>query len=219
MTGDFGFPSEPDTGEGEERVQARATDDNKRKFDRNYRKKVFERAVIENQGRIARLFLPARFALSVHRETDYFTVFEYEVPDIDSMRIAHWDWSSVNSRLPDEVGASFLSVLAKPAHVLSEEEVEHLEEVIPQEVYGYSGAFDVVKLRTERFGGENVLIFENRWWDADRKAFGLFFPSYSALESGCHLESIHFEGNDYYWRKAFLSAKACFMSIKWRSQS
>lgn len=172
------------------------------------------RTIISNQGRIAFLMLPNKFDLSNQVETEFYKKHEYKIPNYQSMKIGHWDYTNPNSQFSDLVASNFSAVLSLEPHVLSDEEIEILEEVIPQEVYGYNGAFDIINLRTESYGGKTVLVFENKWWDVDRKAFGLFYPS---DDSGQYLESVHFEGSEFDFRKTFLSAKSAFMRMKWRS--
>ncbi|MDZ4833810.1 MAG: hypothetical protein SGJ27_08520, partial [Candidatus Melainabacteria bacterium] len=171
------------------------------------------RTIVSNQGRVASLMLPNKFALAERIDSDFCTVFEYHIPNYQGMKIGHWLWTNAASELSDTVAASFESILGLEPHVLSSDEIELLEDVIPQEVFGYDGAFDVIGLRTEDYGSKTVLVLEVKWWDVDRKAYGIFYPSDGSWKQ---LESLHFEGADIDFRQTFLSAKAAFMRMRWR---
>lgn len=170
------------------------------------------RTIINSQGAIANLMLPARFVQTKTFATEFTKCIEYQVPDNATMKIAHWFWDNSNARMSIEVAAAFSSVLDEAPHTLTDDEMMELEQLIPQEVYGHTDAYDLISMRTEDFGGRNVLVFENKWWDADLKAFGMFFPSDVTYQTR---ESLHFEGTDKDYRATFLSAKVSFMRIKW----
>ena len=172
------------------------------------------RTIVSNQGRIAFLMMPNKFVLANHNETEFYSVHEYQVLNYPSMKIGHWEWSRPASQFSDEVAAGFKATLELEPHVLTPEEMEVLEDVIPLEVFGYNGAFDLIALRTEDYGGKTVLVLEVKWWDVDRKAYGMFF---STDESYKFLESVHFEGTEGDYRRTFLSAKASFMRMRWRT--
>jgi hypothetical protein len=219
MGGEFpGFPSEPDFEDGGSPSEPVVPPVVKRvepvkKFEAKPLLQYQGRTIVRDQGRIAYLMLPNKFELHETRETDFCKRYEYKIPRYDSMMIAHWDWNNPNSQFSESVGAGFMAVLNMEPHVLSDEEIEIAEEVIPVELYGHNSNYDLTGLRTENYGGMNCLVLETKWWDADLKAAGLFFPS---DQSGRFIESLHFEGTDFDYRKTFLSAKAAFMRIKWR---
>jgi hypothetical protein len=172
------------------------------------------RTIVSNQGCIAFLMMPNKFVLANHSETEFYSVHEYQVLNYPSMKIGHWEWSRPASQFSDEVAAGFKATLELEPHVLTPEEMEVLEDVIPLEVFGYNGAFDLIALRTEDYSGKTVLVLEVKWWDVDRKAYGMFF---STDESYKFLESVHFEGTEGDYRRNFLSAKASFMRMRWRT--
>ncbi len=172
------------------------------------------RTIVSNQGRIAFLMMPNKFVLANHSETEFYSVHEYQVLNYPSMKIGHWQWSRPASQFSDEVAAGFKATLQLEPHVLTAEEMEVLEDVIPLEVFGYNGAFDLIALRTEEYSGKNVLVLEVKWWDVDRKAYGMFFPTDETYK---FLESVHFEGTEGDYRRTFLSAKASFMRMRWRT--
>ncbi len=171
------------------------------------------RMIVSNQGALAYLMLPAKFELKNSKETLSHRFYEYGVGDNETMRIGHWIFDSKGHPMSDAAIAGLGSLLNMEPHKLSDEEIECLEDVIPQELYGHSGAFDIVNLRTETFANKTVLTMENRWWDADLRAFGMF---YFGDKSCTFLETVHFESSDFDFRKTFLSAKAAFLRIKWR---
>lgn len=157
--------------------------------------------------------LPSKFVAANQSETDFYSIYEYQIPDYEGMKIGHWLWTRPASEFSEVVAASFNLILSLEPHVLPDDEIELLEEVIPQEVFGYNGAFDLIGLRTESFNEKTVLVLEVKWWDVDRKAYGIFYPADSSWK---YLESLHFEGTDFDYRKTFLSAKAAFLRMKWR---
>ena len=171
------------------------------------------RTIVRDQGRIAYLMLPNKFELRQSSETDRYKRFDYMIPSYESMRIGHWNWNNDESKFSKEIGDAFVALLAKDPHVLTEEEIEVAEDVIPLDLYGYNSDYDLLSLRTESFGGARCLVMETKWWNEDLKATGLFFPSDA---TGRGVESLHFEGSDVDYRKTWLSVKATFMRIKWR---
>ncbi len=175
-----------------------------------------KRTFITEQGAIEKLMLPSQFVPAGERTDEFSSCFEYQVPGNDTMKIAHWLYDNEDSKLSADLGERWGELLGKESHTLTEDELDWIEEVIPPEVYGHNGAFDVISIRTEEFGGRNVLVLENRWWDADRRAFGLFFASDPEFRLR---ESLHFEGTDKDYRTNFLSAKVSFMRMKWKGDA
>jgi len=212
---DPGFPSEPDFEDGEppQFKPPVVETQHQKKFEPKPLMQFQGRSIITNKGRIAYLMLPNKFELREERENEFCVSYEYMIPKYESMKIGHWDWSNPNSILDENVRANFAGVLNQEPHVLSQEELEFIEDVIPPEVYGHNGNFEVTSLKTDLYGGKVVLVMENKWWDEDRKAYGLFFPTDDSFQ---FLESLHFEGTEWDFRKTFLSAKAAFIRIKWR---
>lgn len=171
------------------------------------------RTIVRDEGRIAYLMLPSKFELRNQVEDDAIKKFEYMIPNADSMKISHWRWLSAESRFTEDVGAAFLKLLSAAPHKLDDAELELADQVIPLELYGYSNNYDLISVKTEKFGGMNVLLIETKWFDADRKACGFFYPADSSAQT---LESLHFEGTELDYRKNFLATKAALIRIKWR---
>lgn len=215
MVGDDpGFPSEPDFGDGPSSVDFKPfPPPAEKKLEPKARVHFQGRTIVSNQGRIAYMMLPNKFELRNQFENEFCKWWEYMIPRYESMKLAHWLWHKPGSKFSDLVAANFLALLSMEPHVLSDDEMDIVDDVIPLEVYGHNGNFELLSIRTENYGGKNVLVMENKWRDADRKACGLFYP---ADDSAAYLESIHFEGTDWDYRKTFLSAKAAFLRIKWR---
>ncbi|MBX3137284.1 hypothetical protein KF707_13660 [Candidatus Obscuribacterales bacterium] len=217
---DLGFPSEPDFEDGgpppKPFVPPELQSAGSQKRFTPKPKPLLQyqgRTIVRDQGRIAYLMLPNKFELRDSSETDRYRRFDYMIPNYDSMRIGYWDWNNENSRVGEDIGAEFMALLATSPHDLSDDEIAVAEELIPLDLYGYSTDYDLLSLRTETFGGMNCLLMETKWWNQDLKATGLFFPSDA---TGRGVESVHFEGTEFDYRKTWLSAKAAFLRIKWK---
>ncbi|MBX9669113.1 MAG: hypothetical protein K2X93_15920 [Candidatus Obscuribacterales bacterium] len=208
-----GLPKPPDTGDDDNAPMSEPELDRHRKGAPPRALTQYKgRMIVSNQGMLGYLMLPAKFELVDSKETSTYRLYEYGVTGNEKMKIGHWIFDSKTAPMTEPAIVGLRTLLNTEPHRVSDEEMEFLEEVIPQELYGHSGAFDIVNLRTETFANKTVLTMENRWWDDDLRAFGMFYFG----DSSCtFLETLHFESSDFDYRKTFLSAKAAFLRIKW----
>ncbi len=114
----------------------------------------------------------------------------------------------------------FKTLLLKPSHVLSNEEVSALGYDLLDTI-GDASAFSIRQAETRLIGGKRLLRIDGEWKSGGKQFVGYYFPEW-AHQAGQKLtdfqsvKEVYFEGNDPEFSKLLPEANSAMESIVWK---
>ncbi len=117
-------------------------------------------------------------------------------------------------------GENFKTLLLKPSHVLTNDEVSALGYELLDTV-GDTSAFSIKHAETRLIGGKQLLRITGEWKSGGKQFVGYYFPNW-ARKSGPvstdfqEVKEMYFEGNDPEFSRLLPEANLAMESIVWK---
>lgn len=111
----------------------------------------------------------------------------------------------------EAAGQSFQAVLAQPAHVLTADEINSLDEILRGK--GSAQEFQVGAVQTEDLNGKRLLAVQGRWLERQEDVLAIYV---SADNSGRLVQEIYFQAPVHLYARYLPEAQQAMRSIKWK---
>ncbi len=115
--------------------------------------------------------------------------------------------------ISDNGAANFRSVLEKPPHELTADEIKSLKEVLKMKTPIESAQFQIASARTEVLNGKKVLIVEGSYPEAGEQIYEIYID---ADGSGEVIQEIYFQAPQADYEQYLPAAQEAIRSIVWR---
>jgi len=113
----------------------------------------------------------------------------------------------------DGPAEAFRSVLSRPAHSLSEDELKSLTRILEHKTPLESDLFKLTSARTEDWNGKTVMIVEGEYKESDDRIFEIYVD---ADGSGRFVQEIFYQAPSEQFLKFADEAQSALLSVKWK---